>query len=255
VEERRVEITAQGLKGGSGMPQAHILLVDDEPMVREVYQKALEFQSWTVEVAGDGQEALEMLHKGHFDVTVLDLVMPHLSGMEVLEAIRKEEIRTSVIVLTGYGDVEMSFEAGQMGAQGFLSKSLPLPEFIAAVRKALEARLPFHVRAEALDAYLKERASDPALREGELCERFHVSTRYVSRLFREHLGATFPERLAHHRVQRAKQLLETTDEPLYRIADQCGFRDRRRLSEAFRKQEGMTPRQYRKICAEKRTIS
>jgi YesN/AraC family two-component response regulator len=222
-------------------------------MVREVYQKALESQGWAVEVAGDGQEALDLLRKGHFDVTVLDLVMPHLGGMEVLEAIRKEEVLTSVIILTGYGDEEMSFEAGKMGAQGFLSKSLPLPEFITAVREALEARLPFHVRAEELDAYLKERASDPSLELSDLCKRFNISTRYAAQLFRENVGASFEDRRAYHRVQKAKRLLESTDDLVKKIALDCGFRNQPRLTEAFEKLEGMSPSQYRKICADKRT--
>jgi YesN/AraC family two-component response regulator len=235
------------------MPQARILLADDVPMVREVYQKALESQGWAVEVAGDGQEALDMLRKGHFDVTVLDLVMPHLGGMEVLEAIRKEEVLTSVIILTGYGDTEMSFEAGRMGAQGFLSKSIPLPEFIAAVREALEARLPFHVRAEDMDAYLKENAHHPSLELSGLCKHFNISTRYASRLFRENVGASFEDRRAYHRVQMAKRLLESTDDLVKTIAGQCGFRNQRRMAEAFRKLREVSPKQYRKICADKRT--
>jgi CheY-like chemotaxis protein len=84
------------------MPRTRILLADDVPMVREVYQKALESQGWTVEVAGDGQEALEMLHKGHFDVAVLDLVMPHLrmrKFMKIFRAKPWQSMMTHVCIL------------------------------------------------------------------------------------------------------------------------------------------------------------
>lgn len=198
-------------EGGFDMSQARILVADDQPEVGDMLRRALESGGWVVEVAGDGREAMRRLRRGQFDVAILDIQMPHRTGMEVLKAVQQDGISTDVIVLTGYGDVDIAVEAMKAGAKDFVEKQgFRVPEFIDRVRRALEGRLPPHAMADRLDAFLKERASDPALREGELCERFHVSTRYVARLFREHLGATFPERLAHHRVQRAKQLLETT---------------------------------------------
>jgi YesN/AraC family two-component response regulator len=240
------------------MLQARILIADDEPAHQDLFRNAILMPepSWVVEVARDGREALRLLRRGRFDVAVLDLLMPHRTGMEVLKAVQEEGIPTDMIILTGYGDVDIAVEAMKSGAKDFVEKqALRIPEFIDRVRRVLKDRIPPHAMADRLDAFLQECCcSDPDLRVDRLCEEFHVSTRYVSRLFREHLGVTFPERLAHHRVQRAKQLLETTGETLDCIADQCGFKGRQRLSEAFRKQEGMAPRQYRKICAEKRTF-
>jgi transcriptional regulator GlxA family with amidase domain len=102
-----------------------------------------------------------------------------------------------------------------------------------------------HVRAERLDKYLEERATDPTLKMRDLCHRFGVSRSHISRLFREHLHTSFEERRAYHRVQMAKRLLKFTDDPLKTIAPQCGFRNEQRLSETFHRVEGMSPGQYR----------
>ena len=216
--------------------------------------------SWVVEVAGDGCEALAMLCKGRFDVAVLDLVMPHLNGIEVLEAARKEDISTEVIILTGYGTIEWAVEAMKAGAREFIPKTILPLDLIPIIRNALEDRrrvraqsLPPHALADWLDAYLRDHAFERSLKFGDLCKHFGISSAYASRLFHEHIGEPYHTRLASYRVQKAKYLIETTDDLLYQIADQCGFRKHRWLTRAFYKQEGMLPRTYRKICREKRT--
>jgi YesN/AraC family two-component response regulator len=235
------------------MSQARILIVDDEAQVRCVLAEAVQSQPWRVETAGDGQEALDRLCAAPFDVAVLDLMMPRLDGLGTLEAIRQRGIRTDVVVLTGYGSVERAVRAMKLGARDFLLKPVNLSGLIATIRRLLEERLPTpHCLADRLDRFLKERADRPALHLTDLCAHFRISPRYASRLFHDHIGASFLERLAHHRAERARGLIASTDAPLYLIAEQCGFANARRFSEAFHRMEGMPPRKYREICADER---
>ncbi len=235
------------------MAQVRVLLADDDPFFCEVFQKALALQGWDVEVAGDGQQALDMLCKHPYDVAVLDFKMPHLDGLEVLRAVREERVRTAILILTGYGDEEMSFQAGRMGAQKFLNKPILPLDLVAEIREAMDSRLPPHAFAARLDRFMEAHASDPSLTFDALCRHFRRSARSLSDLFRTYLNASFRRRLAYHRVEKAKQLLESTDDPLYLIAEQCGFKNYRRLTETFQREAGMSPRQYRKICADRRT--
>lgn len=231
------------------MPQMHILIADDNPdfcaLLRSVILQRE--PSWIVDFAGDGREALEMLCKGPYNVAILDVNMPHLDGLEVLRAVKKRGLQTDVIILTGYGDVEMSVQAMKEGTQDFFQKPVQPDEIVAAVRKAFERHFPSHIVAVWLDAYLKDHASKPSLKLSDLCEHFHLSRSHLSRLFREHLGASFERQLSLHRVQIAKHLMETTDDPLYLIAEQCGFRDQARFSKVFHRMEGMSPQKYREI--------
>ena len=117
------------------------------------------------------------------------------------------------------------------------------------MRRLLDARYPStRTLAQRLEAYVKDHAYDPALRIDDLCSHFNISPRYVSKLFREHLGTSFKRSVAEHRVHRAKQLIESGDEPLYSVADKCGFRNYRQLTSTFKKVEGMLPRTYREVC-------
>ena len=232
-----------------------ILVADDEPGVRDLLRRALSIEPWEVETAGDGREALNRLCGSPFDLAVLDVRMPHPDGLEVLRTLREKGIQTDVIVLTGYGFTDMAVQAMKLGARDFVEKQkLNLPELVATVRRLLEGRhLPPHVLANRLDAFLKERAFDSSLRFGDLCDHFHLSASYVARLFQEHLGESFRRRLSRCRVQRAKELLTSTDGPLYLIAERCGFKHWTRLTEAFVRLEGIPPQKYREICGDRRT--
>ncbi|OGG55649.1 MAG: hypothetical protein A3F84_23860 [Candidatus Handelsmanbacteria bacterium RIFCSPLOWO2_12_FULL_64_10] len=238
------------------MSQACILIVDDDVQVRCVLAEAIQSQPWRVEVAGDGQEAMDRLCAAPFDVVVLDIMMPRLDGLRVLEAIRERGIRTDVVVLTGYGTVERAVRAMKLGARDFLMKPVNLSGLIAVIRRLLAERLPTpHCLADRLDRFLREHADQPALHLTDLCAHFRISIRYASRLFHDYLNASFLERLGHHRAERARGLIASTDDPLYLIAEQCGFANARRFSEAFRRQEGVPPRKYREICADERKTS
>lgn len=231
-----------------------ILIADDDPNTCVVLQRALESESWAVKVVRDGREALDALCGAPFDVAVLDLIMPHLSGLEVLKAARQKGISADVIILTGYGTIDVSVQAMKVGAGDFIEKPVNLARLTAAVRQMIENRhLPPHVLASRLDDFLKDHLSEPSLRLGDLCGHFRISPAYVSRLFQRHLHAPFRTRLSYHRVQKAKHLLESSDAALDTLAGECGFRNYRRLTEAFVRVEGMPPGKYRKICRDRRT--
>ena len=92
---------------------------DDESDLCAVLQRWLRNEPWTVETAGDGCEALAHLCKNHFDVAVLDLMMPPPDGLGVLDVVRQKGMQTDVVILTGYGAVHTAVQAMKMGAQDF----------------------------------------------------------------------------------------------------------------------------------------
>lgn len=230
-----------------------ILVADDDPVFSAMVPEWLTSESWAVEVARDGRKALDMLCAGRFDLALLDVYLPHLNGLEVLQAMRQKGIQTDVLMVTGYGFTELAVQAMKAGARDYIEKPMGPDELIPAVRQQLERRRPLlHVRAAQMEAYLQAHASDPSLTFNDLCAHLKLSPRHVFRLFREQIGAPFRRRLSHHRVQMARHLLEMTDAPLYSIAAQCGFKNQSRLTEAFHRLEGMSPMKYREICAVRR---
>jgi two-component system response regulator AtoC len=117
-----------------------ILVVEDEPTLREGIVTAFRDRSWQVNSAGDGAEAISQLEAEIFDVVVTDYKMPEVSGMEVLRHCKKMNEGTAVLVMTAYGTVEMAVEAMKAGAYDYVLKPFPLEELELKVEKALRHR-------------------------------------------------------------------------------------------------------------------
>jgi DNA-binding response OmpR family regulator len=117
----------------------HILIVDDEPNVRLVFRTALEASGYSVTTAADGEQALLWLKDSPVDVVLLDLQMPGLSGMDVLERLREEGHNVPVVIITAHGNVPNAVQAMKLGAIDFLTKPIS-PEILRSVVAEVLAR-------------------------------------------------------------------------------------------------------------------
>ncbi|HSE57471.1 MAG TPA: sigma-54 dependent transcriptional regulator [Nitrospiraceae bacterium] len=116
----------------------HLLLVEDEASVREAFALRLGDQGYVVQTAGSGEEALTALRSFEPDILVLDLVMPHLSGLELLARVKQFSPHLPVIVLTARGTVKDAVEAMRLGAFDFVAKSIDMEDLLHALRRATE---------------------------------------------------------------------------------------------------------------------
>lgn len=99
-----------------------ILLVDDEKNIRLTVSRSLEPLGMPLETASDGEEALQKLEEEGFSLLLLDLKMPGMDGMAVLETVRRRWPRLLVVILTAYGNIDIAVEAMKMGAADFIQK-------------------------------------------------------------------------------------------------------------------------------------
>ncbi|MBI2167377.1 MAG: response regulator [Candidatus Omnitrophica bacterium] len=115
-----------------------IVLVDDEEeLVRELKQM-LEIQGHTVATATEGNEGLALILKTRPDLVILDLKMPGLSGLKILEQAKQHDPGLKVLMLTGYLDEDSQKQALQLGALAVLGKPIGFEEFEKAVQTALK---------------------------------------------------------------------------------------------------------------------
>ena len=121
-------------------PFSRILVVDDEQGIREGCRRILVPLDFHVEVAENGQEALRKVRAGHFDLVLLDIMMPDVSGIDLLEPIHKHDPDIVCIIITGYATVELAVQAVKRGAYDFISKPFSADELILAVSQGLERR-------------------------------------------------------------------------------------------------------------------
>ena len=120
--------------------RANILIIDDEQAMRDTCQQTFSRDGNRVKVAEDGLMGLAMLKKESFDLLILDLKMPGLSGMEVLGKIKQTDSEVIVIVITGYATVESAVEAMKKGAYDFISKPFTPESLRMIARRALETK-------------------------------------------------------------------------------------------------------------------
>lgn len=116
----------------------HLLLLEDEASVREAFALRLRDQGYMVQTAGSGEEALGLLRSFEPDILVVDLVMPNLSGLDVLARVKQQLPVLPVIVLTARGTVKDAVEAMRLGAFDFVAKSIDMDDLLHTLRRATE---------------------------------------------------------------------------------------------------------------------
>jgi len=114
-----------------------ILIVDDEPAVRESLRRALELESYEIELAENGREALDLLAANGQDAVILDVLMPVLDGLEVCRRIRRAGNRVPVLMLTARDEVENRVAGLDAGADDYVTKPFALEELLARMRALL----------------------------------------------------------------------------------------------------------------------
>lgn len=111
-----------------------VLIAEDERTLNRMITKTLIHEGYTADSCYDGEEALDYLKMGEFDVAILDIMMPKLSGIEVLRAIRAEGISVPVIFLTARDSIEDRVNGLDAGAQDYLVKPFAFEELLARLR-------------------------------------------------------------------------------------------------------------------------
>ena len=114
-----------------------ILVVDDETAIREAIRMTLEYEGYRVEEARSGQEGIDKSTKTPYDAILLDIKMPVLDGIEVLENLKEQRVAAPVIMVSGHGDISTAVECTKRGAFDFLEKPLNRDKLLLTVRNAV----------------------------------------------------------------------------------------------------------------------
>lgn len=120
--------------------RARLLLVDDDPDVRQILARQLRQQGYYVDVAASGQEAVEYVDQTSYDVIVSDVRMPSMDGIELLQVVRQHDLRVPVVLLTGAPILDGAVQALEFGAFHYLAKTTALPELERVVDRAASWR-------------------------------------------------------------------------------------------------------------------
>jgi DNA-binding response OmpR family regulator len=114
-----------------------ILVVDDEPHIRDMVIRALEGAGYAIDSAGDGPSGLALALAGDYQLVILDLVMPHADGRDIIGRLRQQRPDEAVMVLSCLSDITTKVACLDMGAQDYLTKPFSIDELLARVRVQL----------------------------------------------------------------------------------------------------------------------
>src|SRR5436190_1854819 len=117
-----------------------VLVIDDETAIREAIRMTLEYEGYRVDEARSGQDGLDKASKVPYDAILLDIKMPVLDGIEVLDNLKEQRIGSPVVMVSGHGDVHTAVECTKRGAYDFLEKPLNRDKLLLTVRNAVRQR-------------------------------------------------------------------------------------------------------------------
>jgi len=119
---------------------ARILIIDDEKAIRNTLREILEYESYSVDEASNGEEGLQKIENEEYDVVLCDVKMPKMDGMTVLEKSREIDEDLPFIMISGHGNVEMAVEATKKGAFDFIVKPPDLNKLLITLRNAVDKK-------------------------------------------------------------------------------------------------------------------
>jgi DNA-binding response OmpR family regulator len=117
-----------------------MLCVDDNPDLRRTLEQQFENEDFVVDTAGDGESALKKITAAGYDIVLLDVKMPNMNGLAVLQEMKRLGKLTNVIMLTGIDDTQVALECVKLGARDFIQKPYDPEELLHIVNRVLSAQ-------------------------------------------------------------------------------------------------------------------
>lgn len=242
-----------------------VLIADDETLVIDSLKYGIEWEAYGCQVAGeasDGDEALEKILELMPDIAFVDIRMPGMSGLDVIQAADEKLARTQFIVVSGYSEFEYAKKAIDYGVIGYCLKPFDEEEIVRMLQKAIKAIEDSEKASarmnpksdmekvknntfKAILVYINENFIQSPITVQELSSKFSINQSYLSQLFKKELNTTFTDYINKLKISSALELLKDSSLNINEVAGKSGYGDYFAFAHTFKKLVGRTPTQYR----------
>ena len=241
-----------------------VLIVEDDMAIRFIYRNLKEWDKngfYIAAEAENGKRALELLKTEKFDMMLLDVVLPEMDGLELLEVLEKNELYIPTVIASTYNEFEYARKGMQHGALDYLVKPVSredLDKCLGKLRKKLDKEEnEYRIRklltacgldmehsfAQKIEKYME---NDIDFSMGSMAEYFGLSKDYFGKVFHQENGCTFQQFAMKYKMEQAKSLLLDTDMKIYEISESLGYKTTDYFTKLFRDYTGISPQRYRK---------
>lgn len=237
-----------------------ILIADDERTIRNGLAGLIRnwFPDWEiVGLAENGKQALRIATQEKPQIALVDINMPEMNGLEMIEKLRSILPNTLVVILSGYDQFTYAQQGIRLGIMDYLLKPVDREQLFMVLREAGERAAKQTVErveegaddlspAQQARALLEGSFTDAETSLNQVAACLHMSASSLTRSMQKEFGMSFGEYLTALRIEKACYFLANTEQKMYEIAENCGYGSQHYFSRVFRKQRGQTPQAYRK---------
>ena len=237
-----------------------LLIADDEDTIRNGIAKYIQLHTDRFDkiyLASNGQEAVDIIFRDKPDIMFLDVQMPLLDGIEVMQEAKRADILPYTMILSGYDEFKYCQQALRLGAKEYLLKPVRSSDILQMVNRAADELLGVREKVqtdaseeknhfvELAKEYVQEHYYQN-LMLADVAQKVGISAGYLSTLFQKELSKGFVDYLNEIRIEHACTYLQQNYLKTYEIAYKVGFRDEKYFSKVFKKIKGQSPSEYRK---------
>lgn len=163
-----------------------VLVVDDDPQVCKTVGKILQENNYQVQSFTQPRQSLQAVRKTPFDIGLIDIKMPDLSGVELVEKIKAEDDRVALLVMTAYPDVQSAAETMRLGARDYITKPFSEEQLLAAVERIAQEQGLIYTNEQDLNRLIGQRIRRERLKQSltlrQLSERSDLTTSQLSQV-------------------------------------------------------------------------
>ena len=237
-----------------------LLIADDEDIIRNGIAKYIQLHTDRFDkiyLAANGQEAVDIIFRDKPDIMFLDVQMPLMDGIEVMQEAKRAGILPYTMILSGYDEFKYCQQALRLGAKEYLLKPVRSSDILQMVNRVADELFGKQEEAgvepaeeknhlvELAKEYVEEHYYEN-LMLADVAQKVGISAGYLSTLFQKQLSKGFIDYLNEVRIEYACTYLQQNYLKTYEIAYKVGFKDEKYFSKVFKKIKGQSPSEYRK---------